>query len=190
MEPTSAPLAVPDSGVPDAITPVLGHRLWEVRQDRLWPLWFAWLPWVPQQVSRATCHQPQGPFASALAGRPLPLHSAPDPSCSCGIYAAAAADDLPSTWSGTKEVLVWGVVALWGRVVIAERGWRAQFAHPVSLTYQDLPGSGGKVAVSDGDWRRFHIAQAAHRYRLPVFDTGAEAWAHAPELAWQAPEAR
>ena len=25
---------------------------------------------------------------------------------------------------------------------------------------------------------------------LPVFDTGAEAWAHAPELAWQAPEAR
>ena len=56
----------------------------------------------------------------------------------------------------------------------------------VSLTYQDLPGCRGRVAVSDADWRRFHIAGVAQRHQLPVFETGAGAWLRAPELIWRA----
>jgi hypothetical protein len=188
VEPASASLRAPDLTdltVPDAITPVLGHRLWEVRHGVLRSLWCRALSWAPQQRSTAACHQPQGSLASQLAGRHLPLHAAPGPGCTCGIYAVSAPEDLPTDWSGTRELVVWGTVALWGRVVVAERGWRAQFACPVSLTYEPCPGWRGEINVSDPHWRRFTIAEVARRYQLHVLETGREAWTRGDELVWR-----
>lgn len=171
-----------DLTVPDAITPVLGYRLWEIRHDALRSLWCGALPWAPRQRATAACHQPQGLLASRLAGRDLPLHAAPDPRCSCGIYAVSAPEDLPTSWSGTRDMVVWGTVALWGRVVVAERGWRGQFAGPVSLTYEPRPEWRGEINVSNPEWRRFTIAKVARRYQLPVLKTGREAWTRGEEL--------
>lgn len=50
-------------------------------------------------------------------------HDAPDPGCSCGIYAAETADQLPGGQ-------VYGKVKLWGSVIPGERGYRAQYAYP------------------------------------------------------------
>jgi hypothetical protein len=172
--PPRAALDITDVTVPDAITPLLGHRLWEIRHGALRSLWCGALPWAPHQRATAACHHPQGPLASRLTGRDLPLHAAPDPRCSCGIYAASAPEDLPTDWSGTRNVVVCGTVALWGRVVVAERGWRGQFACPVSLTYEPCPGWRGKTNLSDPEWRRFAIAEVARRYQLPVLETGRE----------------
>jgi len=188
VEPASPSQGIPDLGdltVPDAITPVLGHRLWEVRHGTLRSLWCGAFPWDPHGRATATCHHPQGPWVSLLTGRHLPLHAAPDPRCSCGIYAASAPEDLPASWSGTRDVIVWGTVALWGRIVVAERGWRGQFARPVTLTYEPCPQWRGPVNVSNPEWRRFTIAEVARRYQLPVFQTGIEAWSRGQDLLRQ-----
>lgn len=57
-------------------------------------------------------------------------HEVPDPSCSCGIYAAST---LLPVWPYVDDAVVVGRVALWGRVVEHAQGWRAQFAYPQAL---------------------------------------------------------
>jgi hypothetical protein len=167
---------------PDAITPILGYRLWEVRGEALCSLWFSAIPWAPQQKLRAACYEAQGPFPSAVLKRDRPLHAAPDPRCRCGLYAASDPEDLPRRWSGTREVIVCGVVALWGRVLVGERGWRGEFARPLALSYEEHSGLCGKLAVGDPDWRRFFIAAAAERYRVPVLPRILDAYAVAAEV--------
>ena len=135
---------------PDAITPILGYRLWEVRGEALCSLWFSAIPWAPQQKLRAACYEAQGPFPSAVLKRDRPLHAAPDPRCRCGLYAASDPEDLPRRWSGTREVIVCGVVALWGRVLVGERGWRGEFARPLALSYEEHSGLCGKLAADCG----------------------------------------
>jgi hypothetical protein len=154
--------------VPDAVAPAIGYRLWEVRGEALRSLWFPAIPWEPNRAVRARCLQTQGELASRLAGRDLPFHGAPDPRCGCGVWAASSLDQLPTAWCGTREIVVCGVVAVWGRVVVAERGWRGQFACPVALSYEAPEGS-GPVAVTDPDWRSFVISGVARKYGVPVF---------------------
>jgi hypothetical protein len=158
--------AVAPLPVPDAVAPAIGYRLWEVRGEALRSLWFPAIPWEPNRVVRARCLQTQGELASRLAGRDLPFHAAPDPRCGCGVWAASSPDQLPAAWSGTREIVVCGVVAVWGRVVVAERGWRGQFARPVALGYE-APGGLAR-------WRSptptgaFVISGVARRYGVPV----------------------
>ena len=80
---------------PDAITPILGYRLWEVRGGRLCSLWFSAIPWAPQKKLRAACYEAQGAFPSAVLKRDRPLHGAPDSRCHCGLYAVSEPEDLP-----------------------------------------------------------------------------------------------
>jgi hypothetical protein len=92
-----------------------GPRLASVIKDELWPL-------GEELVAR--CH----------AGE---HHEAPDEACTCGIYAARepatvwtylrGRDDPPTIRS------VLGRVALWGRVVEHEHGWRVSHAVPLEL---------------------------------------------------------
>jgi hypothetical protein len=69
----------------------------------------------------------------------MPLHEPPNADCCCGIYAIrsphVAAVSLRGETPGRQRPLarVMGMVALWGRVVEAESGWRAQFAYPAAL---------------------------------------------------------
>ena len=167
---------------PDAIVPVVGYRLWEVRGDKLCSLWLSAILWTPQQKIRADCYEPQGTFASTVLGRDCPLHAAPDPHCRCGIYATSDPEHLPRSWSGTKQVVVCGAVGLWGRVVVGERGWRGEFARPLVLSYEEPWGLYGKLAVSDQDWRRFLIAAVARSYGLPVLPGILDAHAAAREV--------
>lgn len=73
-------------------------------------------PWKPREVAEATC-------------RTSPFHAAPATECRCGLYASPTLDLLRRT----KCPAVLGRVALWGRVIEHERGFRAHFAYPQRL---------------------------------------------------------
>ena len=75
-------------------------------------------------------------------GRPLAAvcphgHTAPDPACACGIYAVREPDGARRYLLGRDDLhvvgRVLGQVALWGKVVEAQLGWRASRAYPASL---------------------------------------------------------
>jgi hypothetical protein len=109
--------------VPDYIEPFVGWRAWGVTQTAsgihlvshgttIWPL---------RKPLVATCD--------------LKSHHAPDPDCSCGIYALAE-DDLPYydyDGEGAFAYPVFGTVVLYGVVVRGSRGYRAEKARPTAL---------------------------------------------------------
>jgi hypothetical protein len=113
--------------VPDYAEALIGWRVWclvrtrdgvrlaSVIEDDVWPLGRALV----------ACCRAHGD------------HEAPNESCACGIYAAR---DPATVWTylrGRDEPRtvrrVLGRVALWGRVVEHEHGWRASHAYPVSF---------------------------------------------------------
>jgi hypothetical protein len=116
----------------------VGWRVWNVvavdGELRLASLVYHEL-WEPGRVLAARCRR----TLAALPWGRLPLHEPPSQDCCCGIYAvmspALAATYLASTVEpGQRPVQrVVGSVSLWGRVVEAERGWRAAFAYPSRL---------------------------------------------------------
>lgn len=101
-------------------------------------------PWPMREPMRAFCR------AGALSA-----HDAPDINCECGIYAFSnpVQDGLLSTG------VIWGEIAMWGEVLIAEKGYRAEFAYPKTLFIQDT----GTRAIK---WLRDHLANS---YGVPVF---------------------
>jgi hypothetical protein len=72
--------------------------------------------WRPREVAQATCR---------LAWS----HEAPNADCSCGLHATRDIDYLRRT----RCPAVLGRVALWGRVIEHEHGYRARFAYPQRL---------------------------------------------------------
>ena len=149
-----------DARAPDAIEPVVGWRAWIAQPshaDRPCDSWalhsvaYA-MGWLAGEPLRAQCRLPRG------ACRDIP-----GPRCHCGIYAvhdAVAAYNyirnprrvISGTFSGVPIVL--GEVALWGRVVVGQLGWRGEFGYPRRLFV--LAGSGpDDVAVAKqlGDYR-------------------------------------
>jgi hypothetical protein len=72
--------------------------------------------WRPREIVEASC-------------RTSRRHEAPDPRCTCGLHATHAIDPLRRT----RSPAVLGRVALWGRVVEHEHGFRAQYAYPQRL---------------------------------------------------------
>ncbi len=73
-------------------------------------------PWPPAEPARATCVRPK-------------LHRAPFPHCTCGLYATRSEELLRRT----RNPAVVGTVALWGRVIEHELGYRAEYAYPQRL---------------------------------------------------------
>ncbi|MET0188110.1 MAG: hypothetical protein ABW212_03870, partial [Pseudonocardia sediminis] len=72
------------------------------------------------------------PAGAALDARcELRGHPAPEPSCTCGLYAARDPADVGGVGFGGATLL--GCVAMWGTVVEGERGWRAGTGRPVAL---------------------------------------------------------
>lgn len=72
--------------------------------------------WKPLEVAEATC-------------RWSPFHEPPVVGCRCGLHASPTLDILRRT----RCPAVLGRVALWGRVIEHERGYRARFAYPQRL---------------------------------------------------------
>jgi hypothetical protein len=102
--------------------PIIAWRAWTLtgRLDgsrlRLRPVAGRRLPWPPMRAARATCKN----------GR---MHRAPDLACSCGLHGTHDVDPLRRT----KNPTVVGTVALWGRVIEHDLGYRAEFAYPQRL---------------------------------------------------------
>jgi hypothetical protein len=112
--------------------PIVGWRIWNLSNDAAAP---RLLPagsgvgdvWQPMQVMTARC----GVLSILKIGRRR--HEAPDIGCSCGIYASRSLDESERPRPAWPPPCVVGTVALWGRVIEHEIGWRGQFAYPARL---------------------------------------------------------
>ena len=102
--------------------PVVAWRTWKLtgRGDgthlRLRPVAGRARPWQPMQPTEAVCR----------IGR---MHAAPNVDCTCGLHGCHE----PELLRRTKSPAVLGRVALWGRVVEHELGYRARFGYPQRL---------------------------------------------------------
>jgi len=127
---------------------VVAWRYWQLSPDRrLRSVTQKWIEWPPGQPLRARCLEVQ--------------HPAPDPDCACGVYGTR---DL----GGLKEhglclfpeaPLLIGQVALWGKVVGDEAGFRSELAYPVRLSL---------VADTVADGELEAVAEGLARYAVPV----------------------
>lgn len=121
---------------------LLGWRQWAVDGDGLLrPAWTPWSPfppglllWRPDGMTEAHCLRAESAESAESAGE-QPHDRMPDEGCACGLYAwrspaLLAAARLPR-WTRCHCVI--GVVRLGGRVIIAQRGYRAQRGYPVAV---------------------------------------------------------
>jgi hypothetical protein len=128
------------SVAPDYAEPVLGWRTWAAVEDgdglTLRSVVYE-SRWPPRERVRAVCaHRTRSRMLARLLR--VEGHEAPGERCECGIYAART-PDLALPYLGrlglvrTAKAAVIGRVALWGRVIECERGWRGTFAYPTHL---------------------------------------------------------
>jgi hypothetical protein len=152
---------------PDFIEPVVGWRAWLVSEVEGRPLLDGVVfhrIWRPGTPLVAECLH----FRARLLRpwrRREPDHGAPGLVCKCGIYAAAEAGEalryarpgwLPEPVRRPVLHRVIGRVALWGKVVECDQGWRASHAYPERLL----------VPARDDSAER--IADALAAYGVPV----------------------
>jgi hypothetical protein len=113
---------VPDLAVETASEPVVAWRAWALTGDRdggaamLRPVAGRSRPWRPREVAEATCKSAR-------------FHQAPHPGCSCGLHGTHGFEILRKT----RCPAAFGRVAMWGRVIEHDHGYRAQFAYPQRL---------------------------------------------------------
>ena len=112
--------------------PVIGWRIWRVRDDRLCAVVWG-TPWEPRTRFAAVCEDTPSPFWTEEL-LPAP-HDTPGRVCECGVYAfqKRADADLLAREKVDHDVIALGRVSLWGRVLVAERGYRGQYAYPYDL---------------------------------------------------------
>jgi hypothetical protein len=119
--------------------PVTGWRAWVVTETasglRLGSVLHDEI-WTPATTALARCRRRDDLFAE-----PLPPHPTPALECGCGFHAARDPADALSYLRGRDEpgtvCRILGEVALWGRLVETETGYRAAAAYPVRLYAPD-----------------------------------------------------
>lgn len=122
--------------------PLIGWRCWKVASyltldGERGPVLISWSriaqPWLPGRATEAQCKRTTTGALYYAA-----LHAAPQSSCSCGLWAFRSRDDLDAEdLLNSRDSIVFGRVALWGRVLEFARGYRAQFAYPLGLMAYD-----------------------------------------------------
>jgi len=115
-------VSLPELCIPDGIEPIVGWRYWRAEAGWLFSL-NRFKTWPAARALEARCSLTDG-------------HAEPPPGerCGCGIYAALDLDTLKEiTEPDLESLLVVGEVALWGRVIPADLGYRAQFGYPRCL---------------------------------------------------------
>jgi hypothetical protein len=145
-------------------SPVLGWRAWAVMETagglRLGSVLYDEV-WTPGTTALAVCRRREDFFAE-----PIPSHPTPSADCGCGFHAARDPADALSYLRGRNELntvcRILGEVALWGRLVETEAGWRAAAAYPVRLYAPDEA-----------------IAEALALYDVPVVSAACE-WRSSP----------
>lgn len=128
--------------VPDVAGVIVGWRTWRILGPR------DYLNWKGEPLLDSRAVWPRDGHLKArhvIDGRGDADHTAPDPHCVCGIYAVASATDLVGQPGAARRTSllggrsVAGKVALWGRVIEHEHGWRAEYARPVGLAIPPHP---------------------------------------------------
>lgn len=123
---------------PDLIQPVIGFRLWDIRDDVLWSAGWGNTPWAsgrmeaickgtPEEMERLVFFEPR-------SRSDMPRHEAPQPDCGCGLYARHALSEVMPRRPLFGEPAAVGAVALWGNLEVHRLGIRAQFARILALT--------------------------------------------------------
>ena len=105
------------------IEPIVAWRTWALTGHRdgtsllLRPVAGRSRPWRPMQIAEAGCKHTR-------------LHASPSLECTCGLHGTHGLDLLRRT----RCPAVLGRVALWGRVIEHDLGYRAQYAYPQLVT--------------------------------------------------------
>jgi hypothetical protein len=137
---------------PDLVQEIVGYRAWGVthvgRIARLTSVIQPESIWPTNRMLLAKC--PSNPDADE--GHPVPNER-----CSCGIYAAIDRDHLLELGYGQyqdpSDVRVFGEVALSGKVILAEKGYRAAKARV------------NRLYVPHTAWR---LVRALEAYQVPI----------------------
>jgi hypothetical protein len=157
---------------PDFVEPVVGWRIWRIADEhgeiKLKSL-FCEAEWPSLEPLEARCEAPRL-FWQRRSAR----HEAPECDCDCGIHAAPwseIASVLNSGLPRSRLALVVGEVSLWGRVVEAQRGWRAAFAYPRRLSLIALDGQSRRRVgrrARGGPLEEWRLARGLERYGVEV----------------------
>ena len=108
--------------IPDGIEPVTGWRYWGCDSGWLTSI-IRFSTWPAGHAVRARCSHAE------LHGGLIPHED-----CTCGIYAVGGLDVLKRVAEVEEgATVVVGTVAVWGRIVPGEWGWRGEFGYPSRL---------------------------------------------------------
>ena len=147
-------------GIPDGIEPLVGWRYWRADEGWLCSL-NKFKTWPTGRPLRAQC-------TFAMDHGPLPGEQ-----CGCGIYAAIDLSTLKELVQPDLESpLVVGEVSLWGKVIPAELGFRAELAYPRRLwvVNDSVATLDGPEALlkAPGERGADALLALAERYGIPV----------------------
>jgi hypothetical protein len=156
---------------------IVGWRVWNLADDPTYGLLLipagsgggeAWWPGYPQ---KARCSLPW--FMRLGKGG---SHEAPDPRCTCGLYATQSLEVFERPRPAWPPPPVVGTVSMWGRVVEHRLGWRSQFAYPArlrlvcSMCAWFEPGPGNPVVVHTVLGQLYTLCEK-HRGGIQLADT-------------------
>ena len=166
-----------DFTVPDSVTPIVAWRYWRLSGDRLLrSLTGRHQPWAPGHALEARCrfdHVDRSDWRYRLvSGFSVDPHAAPAEGCTCGLYAARSLEHLRGQMLFGLHRMVVGQVALWGKVIPGQHGYRAEFAYPQRL------------CVFQGTVNRDpKVLDALSAYGVPVEVVGDRQGSFSPALA-------
>ena len=146
------------------VEPVIGWRVWNLSDDDrdgpvLWPAGSGADPWPRRRPLEARCTVPR--LLTWLRGR----HDPPGLDCRCGIHASDSLEVVARARPAWLPAPVIGRVALWGRTIAHERGWRAAAAYPDRLRLVCVvcawiePGPGVPTIVHAFGGRRYTLCE-------------------------------
>ena len=147
-----------DLSVPDGIEPIIGWRYWRAGRDgRLRSLTGRQHVWLPGTPFQARCRfadvDPDDRRFQFVSGFGAPPHRSPGSECTCGLYASRDLDRLRGQILFGLRRMVVGEVALWGRVIPAQHGYRAEFGYPKRLcVFEHVASSEPALLAGLGDY--------------------------------------
>ena len=159
----------PDMVIPDSITPVVAWRAWAIKGGRLCSV-TAGTTWPTRERMEAICHSCSyyyvpGPGSTGVLKKHT--ESAPVEECQCGIYAAVSELHARGVARAHFASCV-GRVALWGKVIEGERGWRAEFAYPLELVLVRNRMMKAGLSAPPALWSRQAVDLLSMTYGVPV----------------------
>lgn len=163
-----------DFEVPDGIQPLVGYRGWRVKDDALWSVYpdIRSVEWPIHGPLQSECLRPKqrgrDDHDSDFLPSPPKHYWTPHLDCTCGIYALHQYPKLFKKREDGRKVRtfrpwpddsVTGIIHAWGRMIVGDKGFRAQSAKPIALVSRPRSNRWPKV-----------IERLAERYGLEIVD--------------------